>query len=88
MASVTAYRVAMAEFALMPTMDIWNAHMDEDQLMTTVRGVVAAAAQGAKGKEGGGEGEGAGQGGGKAGRTVEKTGGKRTRVTACRRCLS
>jgi hypothetical protein len=55
MASVTAYRVAMAEFALMPTMDIWNAHMDEDQLMTTVRGVVAAAAQGAKGKKAAGK---------------------------------
>jgi uncharacterized protein (DUF2252 family) len=51
MASVTAYREAVAGFALMPTMDIWYAHMDEDQLMTAVRGVVAAASKTAKGKK-------------------------------------
>jgi uncharacterized protein (DUF2252 family) len=33
MASVTAYREAMASFAQMRTMDIWYAHMDEDELM-------------------------------------------------------
>jgi Uncharacterized protein conserved in bacteria (DUF2252) len=33
-ASVTSYREAMAEFAQMRTMDIWYAHLDEDQLMT------------------------------------------------------
>ena len=32
-AAVTAYREAMAEFAQMPTMDIWYAHLDEDELM-------------------------------------------------------
>src|SRR6185437_14974929 len=31
MASVTAYREAMADFARMPTMDIWYAHFDEDR---------------------------------------------------------
>ncbi|AEA23387.1 Protein of unknown function DUF2252 [Pseudonocardia dioxanivorans CB1190] len=40
-ASVTAYREAMAEFAQMRTMDIWYARMDEDTLMNAVRGVVA-----------------------------------------------
>src|SRR5208282_5256794 len=32
-ASVTAYREAMADFAQLPTMDIWYAHLDEDELM-------------------------------------------------------
>ncbi len=50
LASVTAYREAMAEFARMPTMDIWYAHMDEDELMIAVRGVVAQAAMEAKRK--------------------------------------
>jgi uncharacterized protein (DUF2252 family) len=40
-ASVTAYREAMATFALMPTMDVWYAHMDEDELMGTLRRAVA-----------------------------------------------
>src|SRR5215475_11047736 len=31
-ASVRAYREAMAEFALMHTMEVWYAHMDEDEL--------------------------------------------------------
>ena len=39
-AAVTAYREAMAEFAQMPTMDVWYAHLDEDTLMAAVRGVV------------------------------------------------
>src|SRR5881396_2890194 len=34
LASVTSYRQAMAEFAQMRTMDIWYAHLDEDQVMT------------------------------------------------------
>jgi uncharacterized protein (DUF2252 family) len=42
--SVTAYREAMAAFAQMPTMDIWYAHMDEDELMSGVRAAVAEAA--------------------------------------------
>ena len=40
-ASVTAYREAMASFALMPTMDVWYAHLDEDELMATLRSAVA-----------------------------------------------
>jgi hypothetical protein len=41
MASVTAYREAMAEFAGMRTMDIWYAHMDEDTLMAGARVALA-----------------------------------------------
>ena len=52
-ASVTAYREAMAAFADMPTMDLWYAHLNEDELMTAVRGVVAGAAGEAKGKKAG-----------------------------------
>jgi uncharacterized protein (DUF2252 family) len=50
-ASVAAYREAMAGFAQMPVMDIWYAHMDEDELMAAVRGVVAQTAKGARGKK-------------------------------------
>ncbi len=48
MASVTAYREAMASFAQMRTMDIWYAHLDEDELMKAVHGVLAETAQEAK----------------------------------------
>jgi len=54
-ASVTAYREAMAGFAKMPTMDIWYAHLDEDELMAAIRSAVAGTkieAKGAKGKKG------------------------------------
>ena len=40
-AAVTAYREAMAGFAQMRTMDIWYAHLDEDQLMTSARVAVS-----------------------------------------------
>jgi uncharacterized protein (DUF2252 family) len=56
MASVTAYREAMAEFARMGTMDIWYASLDEDEIMRSVRGVVAGVKEkdkkeGKKGKQ-------------------------------------
>ena len=54
-ASVTAYREAMADFAQMPTMDIWYAHLDEDELRTAIRSLVAETkkeAKGVKGKKG------------------------------------
>ena len=54
-AAVTAYREAMAEFAQMPTMDIWYAHLDEDELRTAIRSTVAKTkkeVKGAKGKKG------------------------------------
>ena len=40
-ASVTAYREAMAAFAQMPTMDVWYAHLDEDELRGAIRSTVA-----------------------------------------------
>ena len=45
LASVAAYREAMAAFAQMRTMDIWYAHLDEDELMTGIRDAVAGAAR-------------------------------------------
>ena len=40
-ASVAAYREAMAEFAGMRTLDIWYAHLDEDEVMRGIRRTVA-----------------------------------------------
>jgi uncharacterized protein (DUF2252 family) len=37
MASVTAYREAMAEFAAMGTLDLWYARLSEDELATSMR---------------------------------------------------
>ncbi|WP_329481616.1 DUF2252 family protein [Kribbella sp. NBC_01484] len=41
LASVRAYREAMASFAQMGTMDIWYAHLDEDELRASIRTAVA-----------------------------------------------
>ena len=49
LASVTAYREAMAAFAQMRTMDIWYAHLDEDELMSAIRNTVAETRKEAKG---------------------------------------
>ena len=49
LASVRAYRKAMASFAQMGTMGIWYAHLDEDELMGAVRKAVAGTAKQAKG---------------------------------------
>src|SRR5690348_9631597 len=51
LASVAAYREAMAEFAQMRTMDIWYAHLDEDELRSSIQETVAEMAKGAKGKK-------------------------------------
>ena len=48
LASVTAYREAMAEFAQMRSMDVWYACLDEGELIRAVRGVVAGTAKAAK----------------------------------------
>jgi uncharacterized protein (DUF2252 family) len=48
-AAVTAYREAMAEFAQMPTMDVWYAHLDEDEVMGAIRSTVAETKKGDKG---------------------------------------
>jgi uncharacterized protein (DUF2252 family) len=60
--SVAAYREAMAGFALMPTMDVWYAHLDEDELMAAIRSTVAqtkkqatGAKKGKKAKRDGGQ---------------------------------
>ena len=45
---MTAYREAMAGFAQMPTMDIWYAHLDEDELMGAIRSTVAKTKKEAK----------------------------------------
>ena len=57
LASVAAYRSAMAGFADMRTMDIWYAHLTEDDVMAAVRGVVTDTeeAGGKKKKEGQGQ---------------------------------
>ena len=49
LASVRAYREAMAGFAQMGTMDIWYAHLDEDELRAGIRSVVAGTAKQEKG---------------------------------------
>jgi uncharacterized protein (DUF2252 family) len=48
LASVSAYREAMASFAQMGTMDIWYAHLDEDELMSAVGSTVAETRKEAK----------------------------------------
>jgi uncharacterized protein (DUF2252 family) len=44
-ASVTAYREAIAGFAQLPTMDIWYAHMPEDQLVEFIQDAVTEVAK-------------------------------------------
>jgi uncharacterized protein (DUF2252 family) len=43
--SVRAYRAAMAGFAQMGTMDIWYAHLDEDELRSSIQRLVAGTAK-------------------------------------------
>src|SRR6516165_7863311 len=43
--SVQSYRESMASFAQMTTMDIWYAHLDEDELMASIRAAVAGTAK-------------------------------------------
>ena len=76
LASVAAYREAMAEFGQMQTMDIWYAHLDEDTLMAAVRGVVAETATQAKAaKKAAEEGPDRGQAAGEAGQDRGEGGG-------------
>src|SRR4029079_2798826 len=51
MASVTSYREAMADFARMPTMDIWYAHFDEDRFKTVIQDALTAETSAAVQKE-------------------------------------
>jgi uncharacterized protein (DUF2252 family) len=48
LASVTAYREAMAGFATMGTMEVWYAHLDEDALLKAMRTAAKAAGKQAK----------------------------------------
>src|SRR5580692_4614119 len=48
-ASVMAYREAMAAFAQMPTMDVWYACLDEDEVTSAIRSAVAETKKEAKG---------------------------------------
>jgi uncharacterized protein (DUF2252 family) len=50
--SVAAYREAMAAFARMGTMEIWYAHLAEDELMGAIRSAVAGTKKDAKGARG------------------------------------
>ena len=79
--SVRAYREAMAEFAQMGTMDIWYAHLDEDELRTGIRNAVAGAdpaagEAGEGGQEGEQEGGQGGQAGGEGGEDGREAGGQ------------
>jgi uncharacterized protein (DUF2252 family) len=49
LASVRAYRETMASFAAMGTMEVWYAHLDEDELQKAVRSAVAKASKTKKG---------------------------------------
>jgi uncharacterized protein (DUF2252 family) len=48
-ASVMAYREAMAAFAQMPTMDVWYACLDEDEVTSAIRSVVTETKKEAEG---------------------------------------
>ena len=90
-ASVTAYREAMADFAKMPTMDIWYSHLDEDELMGRDPQRGGGDEEGRQGSEGE-EGE-EGRGAGEAGQAGAEGGGADRREGAhpgqlCRRCPS
>ncbi len=86
-ASVTAYREAMAAFAQMPTMDVWYAHLDEDELRGAIRSTVAETKKQARGATKGKKGE------QRSWPSWRRSGRRRmprrrTRGTACRRCPS
>src|SRR6266516_3614376 len=51
LASVRAYREAMAGFAQMRTMDVWYAHLSEDELMSTLDTAVSTQKDKARKKE-------------------------------------
>ncbi len=79
LASVRAYREAMASFARMGTMDIWYAHLDEDELMSAIHAAVAGTAKEAKGAK---KGKKRGQGGREAGQAGAEAGGEGCRQGA------
>lgn len=46
LASVRAYRTGMAEFAAMGTLDVWYAHLSEEELMESIRRAASGAKRG------------------------------------------
>ena len=71
MASVTAYREAMAGFAQMGTMEVWYAHLDEDDILASLRTALDGAEH--RGKDGRGARKKAAKGGkGKLDRALQK----------------
>ena len=78
LASVTAYREAMAGFAAMGTMDIWYARLDEDEVMAAVRSAGAEASTTKKGKKAAKQAE----------KSLRKGAAKARTRTACRHCPS
>jgi uncharacterized protein (DUF2252 family) len=70
--SVAAYREAMAGFAQMGTMDIWYAHLDEQELLATIRRAAAEAGKASKGKKAKKEAKGAKRAEATAVKAVEK----------------
>jgi uncharacterized protein (DUF2252 family) len=67
-----AYREAMAGFAQMGTMDIWYSHLDEEELLATIRRAAAEAGKGKKGKKAKKEAKGAKRAEATAVKAVEK----------------
>ena len=77
LASVRAYREAMAEFAQMGTMDVWYAHLSEQELLAAIK--EPGEDRRREAEEGGEEGREAG---------ARRSPPRRARATACRRCPS
>ena len=77
LASVTAYREAMAEFADMGNMEIWYAHLSEQDLMNAIRSL--ATGPGPRRKRNRSR---------RARRPPARRPRRRTPATACRRCPS
>ena len=51
LASVTAYREAMGEFAQMGTLDTWYAHLSEEELLKAIKQATSASGQGGQGRQ-------------------------------------
>ena len=51
LASVKAYREAMGEFAQMGTLDIWYAHLSEEELLEAIKQAASAAGQDGQGRQ-------------------------------------
>ena len=87
LASVSAYRTAMAEFAEMSTMDVWYAHLSEATLMAAIESFAGASKeQVARSRRRRQEGERRRRGSGEGGEEDRRR--RPARATACRRCRS